>query len=81
MTINQRKQESQVHGFSAFLCMERCKGLGSWKLFLMLVNCLGPCMVRPLKMAVFLLSVHLLLDQTLLHSRDYPILLITGLNQ
>ena len=81
MTINHRKQASQVHGFSAFLCMERCKGLGSWKLFLMLVNCLGPRTVRPLKMAVFLLSVHLMLDQTLLHSRDYPILLITGLNQ
>ena len=37
--------------------------------------------VRPLKMAVLLLSVHLLLDQALLHSHDYPILLITGLHQ
>ena len=37
------------------------------------------CMVRPLKMAVLLLSVHALLDQSLLHSHDYPILLIIGL--
>ena len=30
-------------------------------------------------MAVFLLSVHPLLEQALLHSHDYPILLIIGL--
>ena len=38
------------------------------------------CTVRPFKMAVLLLSVHPLLNQPLLHSHDYPILLITGLN-
>ena len=32
-------------------------------------------------MAVLLLSVHPLLDQALLQSHDYPILLITGLHQ
>ena len=31
-------------------------------------------------MAVFLLFVHPLFDQSLLHSYDYPILLVTGLN-
>ena len=31
------------------------------------------CMVRPFKMAVLLFSVHLL-DQSLLYSRDYPVL-------
>ena len=37
-------------------------------------------MVSPLKMAVLLLSVRPLLDQSLLHSHDYPMLLIIGLN-
>ena len=39
------------------------------------------CMVRPFKMAVVLFPVHPLLDQCLLHSHDYPIPLIIGLNQ
>ena len=38
-------------------------------------------MVRPFKMSVLLFSINPLLDQSLLHSHDYPILLITGLNQ
>ena len=38
-------------------------------------------MVRPFKMAVPLLFVHLLLDQCLLHSHDYPVLLIISPNQ
>ena len=48
---------------------------------LMHLNYLRSCMVRPFKMVVLLLSEHLLLDQSLLHSHDYPILLIIGLNQ
>ena len=37
------------------------------------------CMVRPLKMAVLLLPVHLLLGQSLLlYSRDHPILQLQG---
>ena len=36
--------------------------------------------VRPLKMAILLVSVHLL-EQALPYSYDYPILLIIGLNQ
>ena len=38
-------------------------------------------MVGPFKRAVLLLSVQALLDQSLLHSHDYPILLIIALNQ
>lgn len=38
-------------------------------------------MVRPLGMAVPLLSAHSLLSQAQLHSRDSPILLIMGLNE
>ena len=37
--------------------------------------------VRPVKMAVLLLSLRPLLDQSLLHSHDYPVLLVTGLHQ
>ena len=36
--------------------------------------------VRPFKLAILLLSMHPLLDQALSHSRDYPNLLIIGLN-
>ena len=44
------------------------------------------CTVKPFRMAVLLLSVgplldQALLDQALLQSHDYPILLITGLHQ
>lgn len=39
------------------------------------------CMVRPFKMAILLLSLHLLLDQDLLHSYGYPVLLSMGLNE
>lgn len=42
---------------------------------------MGECMVRPFKMAILSLSVHSLFHQALLHSQDYPILLIIGLNQ
>lgn len=35
-------------------------------------------MVRPLKMAVLLLPVHLLLGQSLLYSCDHPILQLQG---
>ena len=34
---------------------------------------LSSCMVRPFKMVVLLLSAHLLLNQSLLHSHYYPI--------
>ena len=40
-----------------------------------------PCVVRPFKVAVLLLSLHPQLHQALLHSHDYPILLIIGVNQ
>ena len=40
----------------------------------------SPCMVRPLKMAVLLFSVHPLPDQCLFPSCDYPIFLIIELN-
>ena len=36
-------------------------------------------MVRPFKMAVFLLFVHPLLGLSLIDSCDYPILLIVGI--
>ena len=42
-------------------------------------HCLkGASVVRPFKMAILLLSVYPLLDQPLLHSHDYPILLISN---
>ena len=34
ITTNPKKQTSQVNDFSTFLCMGRCKTLGSMKLFL-----------------------------------------------
>ena len=40
----------------------------------------SPCMVRPLKMAVLLLSVHPLPDQCLISSCGYPVFLIVELN-
>ena len=42
--------------------------------------CRSPCVVRPLKMAVLLLSVHPLPDQCLFSSCGYPICLIIELN-
>ena len=39
------------------------------------------CMVKLLRMLIFLLSVHPLLAQSLLLSHAYPIPLMTGLNQ
>ena len=36
------------------------------------------CVARPLKGAVHLLSVYLLLHQPLLHTQDCPVLFITG---
>lgn len=50
-------------------------------------RCAGvECTVKPFRMAVLLLPVRplldqALLDQALLQSHDYPILLITGLHQ
>ena len=41
---------------------------------------LDPCIVRPFKTAVHLISLHPLLYQSQLHSHDYPILLIRGLS-
>ena len=38
------------------------------------------CMVRPFKTAALLRSVHPPLNLALLHSHEYPILLIIGLN-
>lgn len=34
MMVNHKEQPPQVNGLSAFLCMGRCKNLGSLKLFL-----------------------------------------------
>ena len=37
-------------------------------------------MVRPFEMVVLLLSVHPLLNHSPLHSHDYPVFLIIGLD-